>query len=88
MKEIFRKTFDKIQVSQEYVVNKYKYYLRKLAIRNIREKIQDLQKKETDFTKEEMRKLIEKEEKRILKDMGVTVSLATLASLFGISTFR
>ena len=43
---------------------------------------------ETDFTKDEMRVLIKKEEKKIIKSMGASVSLGVIASVFGLSTFR
>ena len=44
-----------------------KKYIRKKAIENIREKLEFAQKKESDFTKEQMRKMIAKEEKKLLK---------------------
>ena len=82
------KMIEKIKFSQDYIVTKYKYHLRKLAIKRVKEKLIEMKRLETDFTKEEMRVLIEKEEKKILKDMGTTVSLTVLASMFGLSTFR
>ena len=44
-----------------------KKYIRKKAIENIREKLEFAQKKESDFTKEQMRKMIAKEEKKIIQ---------------------
>jgi hypothetical protein len=49
-----------------------KKYIRKKAIENIREKLEFAQKKESDFTKEQMRKMIAKEEKKIIKSLGIT----------------
>lgn len=88
MKVFFNKSLDKLKLSQDYIVNKYKYHLRKLAISRVKEKLVEMKRLETDFTKDEMRTLIQKEEKRIIKDMGTSVSLTVLASMFGLSTFR
>lgn len=83
-----KKFLKKVTLSQEYIVTKYKYHLRKLAIKRVKEKLVEMKRLETDFTKEEMRALIQKEEKKIIKDMGTSVSLTVLASMFGLSTFR
>lgn len=83
-----KKILDKLNVTQDYIVTKYKYHLRKLAIKRVKEKLIEMKRVETDFTKDEMRALIQKEEKAILKDLGTSVSLSVLASMFGLSTFR
>lgn len=83
-----KKILEKVTLSQEYIVTKYKYHLRKLAIKRVKEKLIEMKRIETDFTKDEMRVLIQKEEKKIIKDMGTSVSLTVLASMFGLSTFR
>ena len=83
-----KKFLEKVTLSQEYIVTKYKYHLRKLAIKRVKEKLIEMKRIETDFTKDEMRVLIQKEEKKIIKDMGTSVSLTVLASMFGLSTFR
>ena len=44
-----------------------KKHIRKKAIESIREKLEFAQKKESDFTKERMRKMIAKEEKKLLR---------------------
>ena len=88
MKDFLNKSLDKLKLSQDYIVTKYKYHLRKLAIKRVKEKLVEMKRLETDFTKEEMRALIQKEEKKIIKDMGTSVSLTVLASMFGLSTFR
>ena len=43
------------------------------------------QKKESDFTKEQMRKMIAKEEKKIIKSLGITGAVTTILALFGIT---
>jgi len=64
-----------------------KKYIRKKAIENIREKLDFAQKKESDFTKEEMRKMIAKEEKKIIKSLGLRGGLTTILAMFGIANF-
>ena len=88
MKKIFNKSLDKLKISQDYLVNKYRYHLRKVAIKKVKENLIEMKRVETDFTKDEMRVLIKKEEKKIIKSMGASVSLGVVASVFGLSTFR
>ena len=64
-----------------------KKYIRKKAIESIREKLEFAQKKESDFTKEQMRKMIAKEEKKIIKSLGITGAVTTILALFGITNF-
>ena len=44
-------------------------------------------KKETDFTKEDMRNMIAREEKKIIKSLGTTGAVTTILALFGITNF-
>ena len=62
-----------------------KKYIRKKAIESIREKLEFAQKEESDFTKEQMRKMIAKEEKKIVKSLGLKGALTTILALFGIT---
>ena len=64
-----------------------KKYIRKKALENIKEKLDFAQKKESDFTKEEMRKMIAKEEKKIIKSLGLRGGLTTILAMFGIANF-
>ena len=64
-----------------------KKYIRKKALENIKEKLEFAQKKESDFTKEEMRKMIAKEEKKIIKSLGLRGGLTTILAMFGIANF-
>ena len=62
-----------------------KKYIRKKAIESIREKLEFAQKEESDFTKEQMRKMIAKEEKKIIKGLGLKGAFTTILALFGIT---
>ena len=64
-----------------------KKYIRKKAIESIREKLEFAQKDEGDFTKEQMRKMISKEEKKIIKSFGIRGAMTTILALFGITNF-
>ena len=61
-----------------------KKYIRKKAIESIREKLEFAQKKESDFTKEQMRIMIAKEEKKIIKSLGLKGAVTTILAMFGI----
>ena len=52
------------------MIDRAKKILRKKAINNVNEKIAYLQKKPSDYTKDELRDLIIKEEKKIIKGLG------------------
>ena len=88
MQNFFSDLKNKVNISQDYLMNKYRYHLRKLAIKKVKENLIEMKRVETDFTKDEMRALIKKEEKKIIKSMGAHVSLGVIASVFGLSTFR
>ena len=60
-----------------------KKYIRKKAIENIREKLEFAQKKESEFTKEQMRIMIAKEEKKIIKSLGLKGAVTTILAMFG-----
>ena len=62
-----------------------KKYIREKAIESIREKLEFAQKKESDFTKEQMRIMIAKEEKKIIKSLGLKGAFTTILALFGIT---
>ena len=64
-----------------------KKFIRKKAIDSIRDKLEFAQKKESDFTKEQMREMIQKEEKKIIKSVSINGAVTTILALFGITNF-
>ena len=64
-----------------------KKYIRKKALESIKEKLEFAQKKETDFTKEDMRNMIAREEKKTIKSLKTTGAVTTILALFGITNF-
>ena len=79
--------FNKIQKVTDSSIKYGKKLIRKKALENIREKLEFAQKKETDFTKDEMRQMIAKEESKILKSLGTKGAITTILAMFGIANF-
>ena len=78
---------NKIQEVTDSSIKYGKKLIRKKALENIREKLEFAQKKETDFTKDEMRQMIAKEESKILKSLGTKGAITTILAMFGIANF-
>ena len=87
LKNTVNSTLDKSKETVDGTVKYGKKLIRKKAIESIREKLEFAQKKESDFTKEEMRKMIAKEEKKIIKSLGLRGGLTTILAMFGIANF-
>ena len=86
-KEVATASIEKSKEMTDTSIKYGKKFIRKKAIENIREKLEFAQKKESDFTKEQMREMIQKEEKKVIKSFGVNGALTTILALFGISNF-
>ncbi len=85
IKETANTTIEKSKEATNSSIKYGKKLIRKKAIESIREKLEFAQKKESDFTKEEMRKMISKEEKKIIKGLGLKGALTTILAMFGIA---
>ena len=85
IKNTANSTIEKSKEATNASIKFAKKYIRKKAIENIKEKLEFAQKKESDFTKEQMRKMIAKEEKKIIKSLGITGAVTTILALFGIT---
>ena len=66
---------------------KIKKILRKTAIKNVEEHIIYQQKKVSDYSIEELRKLISSEEKKILQGAGWKGAIVAVGAMFGITNF-
>ena len=86
-KEITSASIDKSKEVKDASIKYGKKFIRKKAIESIREKLEFAQKKESDFTNEQMREMIQKEEKKIIKSFGVNGAVTTILALFGITNF-
>ena len=87
IKDKANKTIEKSKEATDASIKYGKKIIRKKAIESIREKLDFAQKKESDFTKEEMRKMIAREEKKIIKSLGLKGGLTTILAMFGIANF-
>ena len=67
--------------------SKIKKILRKRAIKNVEEHITYQQKKVSDYSIEELRKLILSEEKKILHGAGWKGAIVAVGAMFGIANF-
>ena len=70
-KEITNASIDKSKEMKDASIKYGKKFIRKKAIDSIRDKLEFAQKKESDFTNEQMREMIQKEEKKIIKSFGI-----------------
>ena len=85
IKDTANTTIEKSKEATDASIKYGKKIIRKKAIESIRDKLDFAQKKESDFTKEEMRKMIAKEEKKIIKELGLRGGLTTILAMFGIA---
>jgi len=86
-KEVATASIEKSKEMTDTSIKYGKKFIRKKAIDSIREKLEFAQKKESDFTNEQMREMIQKEEKKIIKSFGVNGAVTTILALFGITNF-
>ena len=86
-KEITAASIEKSKEITDASIKYGKKFIRKKAIESIREKLEFAQKKESDFTNEQMREMIQKEEKKIIKSFGINGAVTTILALFGITNF-
>lgn len=68
-----------------HVKDSSKKFIRKQAIEQVKENITYQQKNISDYTKEELRGFILKEEKRIIKGASLKSVLVAAAAMFGIT---
>ena len=61
-----------------------KRFIRKKALKRVEKLMEYAQKKPEDYTKEEMRELIEKEEKEVISTYTQTVGIGTILLMLGI----
>jgi len=85
IKDTANTTIEKSKEATDASIKYGKKLIRKKAIESIREKLEFAQKKESDFTKEQMRIMIAKEEKKIIKSLGLKGALTTILAMFGIA---
>jgi hypothetical protein len=78
--------FNKIIEKKRDLAYKLKMHIRKKAMKQFEDKLVLLQKKISDYTKDELESFVAKEEKDIIKSYK-TKSMAALLALLGINIF-
>ena len=76
--------FETIALKKLEIISKLKKIIRKKAIKNMEKNIAYNQKKISDYSKDELRKLVKKEEKEVRKSY-MNLSVGALLALLGIN---
>ena len=73
-----------LKSAKDFTVKKWKRFIRKRALKRVEKQMKYAQKKPEDYTKEEMRELIEKEEKDVISTITATVGIGAVLTMLGI----
>ena len=82
--KITKSTIDGTKSAKDFTIKKWKRFIRERALKRVEKLMTYAQKQPGDYTKEEMRKLIEKEEKEVISTLTATVGLSSVLILLGI----
>jgi len=82
--KITKGTIDGTKSAKDFTIKKWKRFIRKRALKRVEKLMTYAQKKPEDYTKEEMRKLIEKEEKEVISTITATVGMGAVLTILGI----
>ena len=82
--KLTKETVEGTKSAKDFTIKKWKKFIRKRALKRVEKLMAYAQKKPEDYTKEEMRKLIEKEEKEVISTLTATVGLSSVLILLGI----
>ena len=82
--KITKGTKDGTKSAKDFTVKKWKRFIRKRALKRVEKLMTYAQKKPEDYTKEEMRKLIEKEEKEVISTLTATIGIGAVLTMLGI----
>ena len=82
--KITKGTIDGTKSAKDFTVKKWKRFIRKRALKRVEKLMTYAQKQPEDYTKEEMRKLIEKEEKEVISTLTATVGIGAVLTMLGI----
>jgi hypothetical protein len=82
--KITKSTIQRTKSAKDFTIKKWKKIIRKRALKRVEKQMAYAQKKPEDYTKEEMRVLIEIEEKEIISTLTATVGIASILTILGI----
>ena len=82
--KITKSTIEGTKSAKSFTIRKWKKFIRKKALKKLEKQLAYFQKKPEDYTKEELRILIEKEEKEIISTLTATVGIGSILTMLGI----
>ena len=82
--KITKSTIDGTKSAKNFTIKKWKKFIRTRALKRVEKQMAYAQKKPEDYTKEEMRVLIEIEEKEIISTLTASVGIASILIILGI----
>ena len=82
--KITKETIEGTKSAKDFTLKKWKKFIRKRALKRVEKLMAYAQKRPEDYTKEEMRKLIEKEEKEVISTLTATVGIGAVLTMLGI----
>ena len=82
--KITKETIEGTKSAKDFTIKKWKKFIRKRALKRVEKLMAYAQKKPEDYTKEEMRKLIEKEEKEVISTLTATIGIGAVLTMLGI----
>jgi hypothetical protein len=82
--KITKETIEGTKSAKDFTIKKWKRFIRKRALKRVEKLMAYAQKRPEDYTKEEMRKLIEKEEKEVISTLTATVGIGAVLTMLGI----
>ena len=82
--KLTKETVEGTKSAKDFTIKKWKKFIRKRALKRVQKLMAYAQKKPEDYTKEEMRKLIEKEEKEVISTLTATVGIGAVLTMLGI----
>jgi hypothetical protein len=83
-KKISKHTIDKTKSAKDFTVKKCKKFIKKQAIKRVEKNLKYLQKKPSDYSYDEMRELIAKEEKEFIANLKIAGGMGAIMTLLGI----
>ena len=82
--KLTKETIEGTKSAKDFTIKKWKRFIRKRALKRVEKLMAYAQKQPEDYTKEEMRKLIEKEEKEVISTLTATVGIGAVLTMLGI----
>ena len=79
--KITKGTIEGTKSAKDFTIKKWKKFIRKRALKRVEKNMLYAQKKPGDYTKEEMRIMIEKE---VISTLTITVGMAAVLTMLGI----